>query len=355
MSQLTPEDILSALRDIKDPITGEELVATNRIEGIVIKQGNIGFSILIDPAHAEAFEPMRQECEACVATLPGVLSVTAVMTAHATAPLMPQKRQAPEKTTPVVFERIKTVIAIASGKGGVGKSTIALNLAAALAVKGQKTGFLDADIYGPSAPQLLGIHERPEVDDNKKLIPFDKFGLLSMSIGFLVPADQPLAWRGLMVQGALLQMLNDVAWPELDILIIDLPPGTGDIQLTLAQQIPVSAAMIVTTPQALSVADVRRSIAMFQKTNTPILGVVENMAWMFAPDGETQMHPFGEGGGQLISEQMNCPYLGQLPLDPTLQEASNNGQPVTAFAPNSPATQAFGNLAEMVLKKQLKS
>ena len=350
MSDVNAETILAALSDVTDPVTGENMVAAKRIEGIVIKQGNVGFSLLIDPQHADACEPMRQMCEQKVAALEGVLSVTAVLTAHETAPSMQAERKEPEKQTPAIFDQIKNVIAVTSGKGGVGKSTVAFNLAAALAKKDQRVGFLDADIFGPSAPQMLGLSEKPDVSDDKKLVPVDRFGFLSMSIGFMVPPDQPLAWRGPMVQGALLQMLNDVAWPALDVLVIDLPPGTGDIQLTLAQQIPVTGALVVTTPQALAVADVRRSIAMLQKTKTPIIGVVENMAWMFAPDGETRLHPFGEGGGQLISEQMQCPLLGQLPLDPVLQEATNASQPVVAHAPESPAAEAFSNLAEMILQ-----
>ena len=350
MSEVSAENILAALSDVTDPVTGENLVAAKRIEGIVIKQGNVGFSLLIDPQQAQASEPMRQACEQKVAALNGVLSVTAVLTAHETAPSLQAERKAPEKQTPAIFDQIKNVIAVTSGKGGVGKSTVAFNLAAALAKKGQKVGFLDADIFGPSAPQMLGMSEKPDVSEDKKLVPVDRFGFLSMSIGFMVPPDQPLAWRGPMVQGALLQMLNDVAWPALDVLVIDLPPGTGDIQLTLAQQIPVTGALVVTTPQALAVADVRRSIAMLQKTKTPIIGVVENMAWMFAPDGETRLYPFGEGGGQLISEQMQCPLLGQLPLDPVLQEATNASQPVVAHAPESPAAEAFANLAEMILQ-----
>ncbi|MGC6511239.1 MAG: P-loop NTPase [Parvibaculales bacterium] len=348
MPEPTSNDILSSLNAIKNPVTGEGIVAAGHVEGVVVKQGNIGFSVRIDPQHADACEAMRLECEKVVAALPGVLSVTAVLTAHETAPSMEKAKKAPEKKTPEVFDRIKTVIAVVSGKGGVGKSTVALNLAAALAAKGQTVGFLDADIFGPSAPQMLGIAGNPEVNEDKKLIPVHKHGVLAMSIGFLVPADQPLAWRGPMVQGALLQMLNDVAWPDLDCLVIDLPPGTGDIQLTLAQQIPVTGAVVVTTPQALAVADVRRSIAMLQKTSTPVIGVVENMAWMFAPDGETRLHPFGEGGGELISGEMSVPYLGQLPLDSTLQEATNAGQPVNVFAPDSPATEAFGTLADLV-------
>ena len=343
------DDIWQALDGLTHPVTGADILASKMVQGLVIKQGNVGFSLEIDPAHAEICEDLRQICEERVRGIDGVLSATVVLTAHNNAPEMTQKHRAPEKTTPAVFDHIKRVIAVGSGKGGVGKSTLALNLAAALSAAGQKTGLLDADIYGPSAPQMLSIHEKPDVNDDKKLIPFDKFGILSMSMGFMVPPDQPLAWRGLMVQSALMQMLNEVAWPPLDVLVIDLPPGTGDIQLTLAQQIPVSGALIVTTPQALSVSDVRRAIAMFQKTQTPVLGVVENMAWMFAPDGETKMYPFGQGGGQLIAEQMKCPYLGQLPLDPTLQEACNAGQPITAFAPDSPATEAFGNLAKMTL------
>ncbi|MDD9798146.1 MAG: Mrp/NBP35 family ATP-binding protein [Alphaproteobacteria bacterium] len=213
------------------------------------------------------------------------------------------------------------VIAVASGKGGVGKSTIAVNLAAALAADTQNSktiGLLDADIYGPSTPQLLAVSEKPQVGADKKLIPIVKHKLQTMSIGYMVAPEQAMIWRGPMVQGALLQMLNDVAWPPLNILVIDLPPGTGDIQLTLAQQIPVRGALIVTTPQSLALADVRRCIAMFQKTKTPILGMVENMAWMTAPDG-SKLYPFGESGGETLAQSMNIPYLTSQPLDAAKQ------------------------------------
>jgi ATP-binding protein involved in chromosome partitioning len=214
---------------------------------------------------------------------------------------------------PAVFKRIKTVIAVASGKGGVGKSTVAVNLAAALAKAGTITGLLDADIYGPSMPQLLGVTEKPQLTDDKKLIPIMARGLHTMSIGYLVDTDQAMIWRGPMAQGALMQMLEDVAWPDLDVLVLDLPPGTGDIQLTMAQRIPVSGAVLVTTPSELALADVTRAVAMFQKTQVPVLGLIENMAYLDAPDG-SRLYPFGEGGAAL-AKKLNLAPLAALPLD----------------------------------------
>lgn len=210
-----------------------------------------------------------------------------------------------------------------------------------------KIGLLDADIYGPSLPKLLNVTEKPELDETKKIHPIERFGMQTMSIGYMVQETQALVWRGPMVQGALLQMLNDVAWPELDILVLDLPPGTGDIQLTIAQKIPVTGALVVTTPQNLAVADVRRSINMFDKTKTPVIGILENMAWMSGPNGE-RLHPFGTGGGESIAAETLNPFLGGLVLDPALQEAANAGQPVVTYAPDSLAAGVFVELAQNV-------
>ena len=359
MSTIDEKTIIEALSGLKHPQTGQDIVSGDIVQGITIRDGNVGFLLAVHPDIAEAFEDIRLTCEKRIRELPGVLSATVVLTAHQSAPSLSSSggsskgKPPPDETIPDVFARIKSVIAVASGKGGVGKSTVAVNLAAALAQMqredGQsvKIGLLDADIYGPSLPKLLNVTEKPELDETKKIHPIERFGMQTMSIGYMVQEAQALVWRGPMVQGALLQMLNDVAWPELDILVLDLPPGTGDIQLTIAQKIPVTGALIVTTPQNLAVADVRRSINMFDKTKTPIIGILENMAWMSGPNGE-RLHPFGTGGGESIAAETLNPFLGGLVLDPALQEAADAGQPVVTYAPDSLAAGVFVELAQTV-------
>jgi ATP-binding protein involved in chromosome partitioning len=314
-AKLTQTEILTALDAITAAGEAQSLVAADRIQGLVIRDGNIGFSIDVDGLAPDGLDAVKQQAEAAVQQLSGVVSVTCVLTAH--RPQQAAANKAPHNSAstevPEVFKRIKTVIAVASGKGGVGKSTVAVNLAAALAKAGNVTGLLDADIYGPSMPQLLGITDKPQMTDDKKLLPIEANGMHTMSIGYLVDTDQAMIWRGPMAQGALVQMLEDVAWPALDVLVLDLPPGTGDIQLTMAQRIPVSGAVLVTTPSDLALADVTRAIAMFEKTNVPVLGLIENMAYLDAPDG-TRLYPFGEGG-EKMAKKLKLAHLAALPLD----------------------------------------
>jgi len=350
MTQLNEATLLNALRGMKHPQTGHDIVDDGLVTGLVIRDGNVGFALQIHPEEAESCEELRLACEEKLRQIPGVLSATVVLTAHQSAPQMKAEKKPPENTPPAVFDRIGAVIAVASGKGGVGKSTVAVNLAAALSEQGQRVGFLDADIYGPSAPQLLGVTEKPEVDDNKKIIPVERYGMHTMSIGYMVPDAQAMVWRGPMVQGALLQMLNDVVWPALDIMVLDLPPGTGDIQLTMAQQIPVTGALVVTTPQNLAVADVRRSLTMFKKTKTPVLGIIENMSWLTTPNGD-KLYPFGQGGGEHVAAETDSPLLTALPLDTELQKGSETGTPIVRAAPESEAAAAFRQLAVQLLEK----
>lgn len=314
-AKLTQTEILTALDAITAAGEAQSLVAADRIQGLVIRDGNIGFSIDVDGLAPDGLDAVKQQAEAAVQQLSGVVSVTCVLTAHRPQQATANKAQYNSASTevPAVFKRIKTVIAVASGKGGVGKSTVAVNLAAALAKLGNVTGLLDADIYGPSMPQLLGITHKPQTTDDKKLLPIEANGMLTMSIGYLVDTDQAMIWRGPMAQGALVQMLEDVAWPALDVLVLDLPPGTGDIQLTMAQRIPVSGAVLVTTPSDLALADVTRAIAMFEKTNVPVLGLIENMAYLDALDG-TRLYPFGEGG-EKMAKKLKLAHLAALPLD----------------------------------------
>ncbi len=350
MAELDENSIRDALRSVSDPVSGGNLVDNNRIQGVVIRQGNIGFSIEISPEEADAMEAARQKAEMAVRALKGVLSATAILTSHSTPPASAPTAQKTAGKTPsndekiAAFDGIKKVIAVASGKGGVGKSTVAVNLALALAQAGHKTGLLDADIYGPSLPALLGITEKPEVTEAKKLLPIARAGLQTMSIGYMVPPEQAMIWRGPMVQSALVQLLKDVDWPELDVLVLDLPPGTGDIQLTMAQRFPVDGALIVSTPHPLAIADVRRAVAMFKKVNVPVLGLVENMAYIDLPTGD-RLEPFGPSIDQNLLDDLTITRLTQLPLAPALQTTITEGHSIFTNPATVGLAEQFTTLA----------
>ena len=327
----------------------------HRVAGVVVKDRHVHIMLDIEGLASEQAQALRTQCEALASALDGVLSATCVLTAHKTqakkSGTKGDNTPAPNREIPAVFENIRHVIAVASGKGGVGKSTIAVNLALALHHAGQKVGLLDADIYGPSAPQLLGITTRPDVNEDKKLVPITAHGLDTMSIGYMVPPEQAMIWRGPMVQSALVQMLNDVAWQPLDVLVLDMPPGTGDIQLTMAQRIPVSGAVIVSTPAQLALVDVRRAIAMLRRVDIPIFGLVNNMAYMDAPDG-TRLHPFGDMAGAQIASDNDIDWGYDLPLTPALQEASDSGVPfLKNLKENDPTHQTFTTIAQKLLAR----
>lgn len=354
----TRETVLTALRSIVDPATGKSVVDNNMVQGLVVRDGHVGFSIEVAASRGEDAEPLRKAAEKVVAELPGVLSVTAVLTAHREQgkpqPAAPhahgqhghgQQGHAPQA---MGIPGVAAIIAVASGKGGVGKSTVAVNLALALSKLGLKTGLLDADIYGPSVPRLLNIKEKPRTRDGQKLDPIEKFGLKTMSIGFLVKEDEPMIWRGPMVMSALSQMLADVNWAPLDVLVVDMPPGTGDAQLTIAQRVPLKGAVIVSTPQDIALIDARKGIAMFQKTQIPILGIVENMSVFVCPECGHESHIFGHGGARDTAGTLNVPFLGEIPLVPRIRETSDAGTPIVAEAPESPEAQAFMTLAQTV-------
>lgn len=353
MSTVSEQQIRDALNAVIAPGEEQSLVAADRIQGLVMRDGNVGFSIEVDGLAGEAVNAVKETAEAAVRAVPGVLSVTCVLTAHKPQSAEKPKNNGPHNSAstevPKVFDRIKSVIAVASGKGGVGKSTVSVNLAVALAKQGKRVGLLDADIYGPSAPQLLNITEKPDVNSEKKLIPITRHGVATMSIGYMVSPEQAMIWRGPMVQSALIQMLEDVDWPELDVLVMDMPPGTGDIQLTMAQRIPVTGALIVTTPSSLATADVKRAVAMFEKTEIPIIGLVENMAYLDAPDG-SRLHPFGEGGTEL-AESLGLTHLAALPIDAAIQAGNEAGAPVVASAPDGSAAQAMELMAAGLLQR----
>jgi len=346
------DDILKALDQVIDPKSGRTVVQQDMISGLVEKDGHVGFVLEVAADRAAQSEPLRKICEAMALGVAGVKSVTAVLTAHDAqphrhehAPKPAVKRQAPAPAAGI--PGVAAIIAVASGKGGVGKSTVAVNLALSLARLGLKVGLLDADIYGPSLPRLLDITEKPD-SDGKKLKPILRHGLKTMSIGFLVREDQAMIWRGPMVQSALTQMLNDVEWAPLDVLVLDMPPGTGDAQLTIAQRVPLKGAVIVSTPQDIALIDARKGITMFQKTHVPILGVVENMAVFVCGNCGREHHIFGHGGAKATAEKLGAPFLGEIPLVPKIRETSDAGNPVSASDPDGPEARAFLAVAEKV-------
>ena len=338
------DDILRALDQVIDPISGRSVVQENMISGLVLRDGHAGFAVEVAPERGPGAEPLRAASEAAVAKVPGILSVTAVLTAHKGPPPSQRPPQTPQAQG---IPGVASIIAVASGKGGVGKSTVAVNLALGLSKLGLKTGLLDADVYGPSLPRLLDIRSKPETD-GKKIKPIEKFGLKTMSIGFLVKEDEAMIWRGPMVQSALTQMLNDVLWGPLDVLVLDMPPGTGDAQLTIAQRAPLKGAVIVSTPQDIALIDAKKGIAMFKKTQVPILGVVENMSVFVCPDCGHAHHIFGHGGARETAQKVGAPFLGEIPLVPAIRETSDAGTPVMVSAPDSPEAKAFLAVAEKV-------
>ena len=371
MEGLTEERILAALRGVVAPEGGQDIVSMGMVSGIVVRDGNVGFSIEVDPRKGAQMEPLRKEAESKIMHLPGVVSVTAVLTAHREAPSgaaragaaaerpagRPQGQgqaqgQAQGQTSArALVPGVRSIVAVASGKGGVGKSTTATNLAVALATLGLKAGVLDADIYGPSQPRMLGIGGRPSSPDGKTLRPMENYGLKCMSMGFLVAEDTPMIWRGPMVQSALQQMLRDVAWGKLDILIVDMPPGTGDAQLSMSQQVPLSGAVIVSTPQDIALLDARKGLNMFRKVDVPVLGIVENMSLFVCPNCGHESHIFSHGGAEREAERLGIEFLGGIPLDIEIRETSDSGRPIVVSHPDSPHAQAYVGIAQRIWDK----
>ena len=308
MTTLSQDDVRTALCTIVDPVSGKDIIANGMVSGLVIKDRNIGFAIEIDPADAEHMEPLRKAAERAVLALDGVSSVSAVLTAHNAAPASQPEAApgAPPKPTDQpaqapatsLLPDVAAIVAVASGKGGVGKSTTAVNLAVALSSLGQRVGILDADVYGPSLPRMLGITDKPKPLANKRIAPLEAHGVKVMSMGFMVPEDTAMVWRGPMVIGALEQMMREVEWGALDVLIVDMPPGTGDAQLTMAQRVPLAGVVIVSTPQDIALIDARKGMNMFAKVNVPVLGIVENMSMFICPNCGEQTDIFGHGGAR---------------------------------------------------------
>ncbi len=360
MTDLSQDDVRAALCTIIDPVSGKDVVANNMISGLVIKDRNIGFAIEIDPADAERMEPLRKAAERAVLALDGVSSVSAVLTAHNAAPAAPtESPESGAKSSPradqapaaSLLPGVGAIVAVASGKGGVGKSTTAVNLAVALASLGKRVGILDADVYGPSLPRMLGVSDKPKPVANKKIEPLDAHGVKVMSMGFMVPEDTAMVWRGPMVIGALEQMMREVEWGTLDVLIVDMPPGTGDAQLTMAQRVPLAGVVIVSTPQDIALIDARKGMNMFAKVNVPVLGIVENMSMFICPNCGEQTDIFGHGGARSEAERLGCDFLGEIPLDVAIRVTSDSGQPITASEPDGPHAEAYRDLASAVLAK----
>jgi ATP-binding protein involved in chromosome partitioning len=352
---VTQQQVLDALARVASP-RGVALTNANVLSAISVTDGKVFFSINVDATEARAWESVRAQAEAAVRAIPGVtvamIALTAERKAGSAAAPPPPHRHAPG-VAPVSSHRppqspaspmskqaeipgVAAVIAVASGKGGVGKSTTALNLALGLRDLGLRVGLLDADIYGPSVPRLTGIREKPVLNDDKKMIPISRFGLSIMSIGFLVEEDTAMIWRGPMVMSAITQMLRDVVWGTLDILVVDMPPGTGDAQLTLAQNVPLKGAVIISTPQDLSLIDARRGLAMFRKVNVPVLGIVENMSYFQCPHCGTRSDIFGHGGARHEAERLGVTFLGEIPLHMSIRSSSDAGTPVVDSEPDGP-------------------
>jgi ATP-binding protein involved in chromosome partitioning len=373
---VTQQQVLDALARVKSP-RGVPLTNANVLSAVTINDGKVFFSINVDAAEARAWEDVRAQAERAVRALPGVSTAMIALTAERKPGGPPQtSRQASGQASgagvaPVSSHRpphspagspmarqaeipgVAAVIAVASGKGGVGKSTTALNLALGLRALGLRVGLLDADIYGPSVPRLTGIREKPELNDDRKMIPIERFGLSIMSIGFLVEEDTAMIWRGPMVMSAITQMLRDVAWGTLDVLVVDMPPGTGDAQLTLAQNVPLKGAVIISTPQDLSLIDARRGLAMFKKVNVPVLGIIENMSYFQCPHCGTRSDIFGHGGARQEAERLGVPFLGEVPLHMAIRETSDAGNPVVVSEPDGPHAAIYRAIANEV-REQLK-
>jgi ATP-binding protein involved in chromosome partitioning len=331
---------------------GVALTNANVLSPVTVSDGKVFFSINVDAAEARAWESVRAQAEAAVRAIPGITAAMIALTAERKPGAPPPQRPGrgvppasahrPPQGGPSPMSKqaeipgVAAVIAVASGKGGVGKSTTALNLALGLRDLGLRVGLLDADIYGPSVPRLTGIREKPQLNDDKKMIPLQRFGLAIMSIGFLVEEDTAMIWRGPMVMSAITQMLRDVAWGTLDVLVVDMPPGTGDAQLTLAQNVPLKGAVIISTPQDLSLIDARRGLAMFKKVNVPVLGIVENMSYFQCPHCGTRSDIFGHGGARHEAEKLGVPFLGEIPLHMSIRATSDSGNPVVHSEPDGP-------------------
>jgi ATP-binding protein involved in chromosome partitioning len=357
------EAVRAALRRVADPIGGGDVVASGMVQGLAARDGMVQFALQVPRDRARELEPLRQAAEAAAAAVPGVLSATAVLTAHreeagpkpggaGRAGPAPAARPAatPKGQGAMLLPDVAKIVAVASGKGGVGKSTTAVNLAVALVAQGLRVGLLDADIYGPSLPQMLGAQEKPRTE-NSRIIPIRRWGLQAMSIGFLVDAETPMIWRGPMVMGALEQMMGQVEWGTLDIMVVDMPPGTGDAQLTMSQRVPLAGAVIVSTPQDVALLDARRGVKMFERVNVPVLGLIENMSYYCCPNCGHRADIFGHGGARDEAARMGVEFLGELPLKLEIRVLADAGTPIVAARPETAEAAAYRAIAARLWAK----
>ena len=360
---VSKNQVLAALAKVPSP-NGVALPAARVLSDVVVSDGKVFFSLTVDAAAVKAWEPVRKAAEDAVRAISGVQSALVALTAERSGgasgsrPQQPAGQSAPRAAHPADkvqpgIPGVDAVIAVASGKGGVGKSTTAVNLALGLRDLGLKVGMLDADIYGPSLPKLLAIREKPQTIGGTRLKPIERYGLTVMSIGFLIDEETPMIWRGPMVMSAITQMLREVEWGKLDVMVVDMPPGTGDAQLTMAQQVPLKGAVIVSTPQDLALIDARRGVAMFKRVNVPVLGVVENMSYFLCPSCGTRSDIFGHGGARQEAGRLGVPFLGEVPLHITIREKSDSGLPVVATEPDGPHAKIYREIAAKV-RDQLK-
>ncbi|MGB0747339.1 MAG: Mrp/NBP35 family ATP-binding protein [Magnetospiraceae bacterium] len=350
MASVNEQQILEALGGVIDPDRKADIVSLGMVQGLQVKDGHVAFTIQVDPQRGPALEPLRAEAEKIVHGLPGVITATVVLTAERPG------AEAEHKATSEGFEnmllpQVKSIIAVASGKGGVGKSTTAVNLALALSAKGLTVGLLDADIYGPSMPRMLGIRGEPSSSDGRTLDPMGNHGILCMSMGFLVEEDTPMIWRGPIVMGALEQMMRDVNWGALDVLVVDMPPGTGDAQLTMAQRVPLTGAVIVSTPQDIALLDARKGLNMFRKVEVPVFGIIENMSYFACPHCGERTEIFSHGGARKVAGQLGADFLGEIPLDMAIRETSDAGNPIVVSDPESAHAQAYKACADKIWAK----
>ena len=350
----TRDTVLEVLKKIVDPATGQDIVSAGIVRALAVEGDLVRFVMEIDPKQADAMEAVREQAEAQVRALPGIAKASVLLTAHSEkAPPDLKPAAKPKPAGPQAVPGVKHIIAIASGKGGVGKSTVAANLAVALARAGKRVGLLDADIYGPSQPRMMGVSKRPASPDGKTIIPLQAHGVTMMSIGLMMQEGQAVVWRGPMLMGALQQMMLQVAWGELDVLLIDMPPGTGDVQLTLSQKFQVDGALIVSTPQDVALLDARKGIDMFRQLKTPILGMIENMSTHICSNCGHEEHIFGHGGVAAEAEKLGVTLLAEIPLHLNIRLAADGGTPIAAAEPDSAQAAAFADVAQTLIDRGL--